>query len=949
MRTYLKTLPIFLMGIIIFTGNGVAYGAESTISGMLTAPDGTPVTGVSARIFAYDDGDVREGILNTEEGTYTIVVSDGEWIMAVDIDPSSGFSSRIDNHRVAVTSQPVVYNIVLEQFGAIIFGKLVAPDGGTLKNALINVINLFSKKGDYASSAKADANGLYSFFVPAGNYSVSAFSSSNNEILNPETQKLSIQNGQFANLSFLFGKANRTITGFVYPFGSGTLVSARSDKGYYTEGYTDSFGAYKLRVRENDIWHLQAIRSNGTVSYRSKEVSIQVASDVGQNLPLVEVVLSPQSVTKIVPAGVNGFVSLSNGMRISVLKNSITTSDYQVQVVPSVKASPPSVRVIGPVYDISFSTLQGASLLSTHGVAVVEIPYDENLVENEAGLKLSFWDDVSGAWQFSKSSFVDTERNVVVGFSNYLARVGVTDPEPDPDTTAPVITLLGSSNVQLTVGDTYNDAGATATDDTDGNLTSSIVTVNPVNTAVAGTYTVTYNVTDSAGNTASQVSRTVVVSSPVSPPPPPPSGGGGSSAPASTDTTGPVITLNGASSVSVIQGSVYVEQGATAVDVVSGSASVFISGLVNTNVVGTYTVSYSASDISGNTSTVTRTVNVIASTPTLGTVTGTVSSDTTAPLISNISTFVAGSGVNITATTNEPASSSIAINGTTIQQNNKIIVHSFFFPNVQSNLNYTGTITVTDSAGNSSSETFTFSGQSPATSLSTDASTNVAVSTQTSTGSATISQNLTLGATGADVINLQNILIEQGFLIVPPGVSLGYFGQLTKDAVVAYQSANGLPATGFVGPLTIASLTAGNTGTQTSISAPITTPPTTPVATPPTSVASATCPTSFTLPSDFPVGFRFAFSLNVGSSGQSVLRLQQFLNSVLSKPIATAGAGSPGFETTYYGPITTGAVHDFQKACLQATLDAQGISQGTDNVGPGTRAELNRLLEEAGY
>ena len=76
---------------------------------------------------------------------------------------------------------------------------------------------------------------------------------------------------------------------------------------------------------------------------------------------------------------------------------------------------------------------------------------------------------------------------------------------------APVITLLGSNPVNITEGATYSDAGATASDNEDGNLTASIVTSNPVDTAIPGTYTVTYDVTDSDGKSASQVTRTVNV------------------------------------------------------------------------------------------------------------------------------------------------------------------------------------------------------------------------------------------------------------------------------------------------------------------------------------------------------------------------------------------------------------------------------------------------------
>lgn len=79
------------------------------------------------------------------------------------------------------------------------------------------------------------------------------------------------------------------------------------------------------------------------------------------------------------------------------------------------------------------------------------------------------------------------------------------------DTTAPVITLLGNDPVTLTEGDTYTDAGAQATDNLDGDLTSSIVANNPVNTNVPGVYVIAYNVSDEAGNTAAQVTRTVTV------------------------------------------------------------------------------------------------------------------------------------------------------------------------------------------------------------------------------------------------------------------------------------------------------------------------------------------------------------------------------------------------------------------------------------------------------
>lgn len=80
-----------------------------------------------------------------------------------------------------------------------------------------------------------------------------------------------------------------------------------------------------------------------------------------------------------------------------------------------------------------------------------------------------------------------------------------------PDTTAPVIALNGDSTINLEVGDTYTELGATATDNIDGSLTSSILITGTVNTNVAGTYTKYYNVSDAAGNSAIQLARSIVV------------------------------------------------------------------------------------------------------------------------------------------------------------------------------------------------------------------------------------------------------------------------------------------------------------------------------------------------------------------------------------------------------------------------------------------------------
>ena len=79
------------------------------------------------------------------------------------------------------------------------------------------------------------------------------------------------------------------------------------------------------------------------------------------------------------------------------------------------------------------------------------------------------------------------------------------------DTTAPVITLLGDNLMTIEVGSYFYRSRCYCSDNYDGDLTSSIAIVNNVDTSTVGTYTVTYNVSDTSGNAAVPVTRTVNV------------------------------------------------------------------------------------------------------------------------------------------------------------------------------------------------------------------------------------------------------------------------------------------------------------------------------------------------------------------------------------------------------------------------------------------------------
>ena len=108
--------------------------------------------------------------------------------------------------------------------------------------------------------------------------------------------------------------------------------------------------------------------------------------------------------------------------------------------------------------------------------------------------------------------YVESDRTNQGDRSQLISGKGIPDDgNSSIDTIKPVITLVGEATVTLTVGDSYSDAGATASDDVDGDITSDINVTSTVDTTTAGTYSVKYNVKDSAGNVADEVSRVVIV------------------------------------------------------------------------------------------------------------------------------------------------------------------------------------------------------------------------------------------------------------------------------------------------------------------------------------------------------------------------------------------------------------------------------------------------------
>ena len=75
--------------------------------------------------------------------------------------------------------------------------------------------------------------------------------------------------------------------------------------------------------------------------------------------------------------------------------------------------------------------------------------------------------------------------------------------------------------MDIYIGDPYTDPGYTASDNIDGDITSAVVVGgNTVDANTLGTYIITYNVSDTVGNPATEVTRTINISAKEPPPSP---------------------------------------------------------------------------------------------------------------------------------------------------------------------------------------------------------------------------------------------------------------------------------------------------------------------------------------------------------------------------------------------------------------------------------------------
>ena len=152
------------------------------------------------------------------------------------------------------------------------------------------------------------------------------------------------------------------------------------------------------------------------------------------------------------------------------------------------------------------------------------------------------------------------------------------------DTQAPVITLAADPEKFTFPNETYIEEGYSAQDNYDGDITALVQRTETKER-------ITYTVSDSSGNTAS-IERYIAYNDPIA----------------------PELTLKGEANMLISAGQAFTDPGYTAVDNCDGdiTGKVVISGGVDIYLPGTYTITYTVTDAYQNTTTASRTVNVVS-------------------------------------------------------------------------------------------------------------------------------------------------------------------------------------------------------------------------------------------------------------------------------------------------------------------------------------------------
>ena len=496
-------------------------------------------------------------------------------------NPKSGFTT--DYTTVGVGTAVTYNSAVTKAQGNVTYDWMV--DGTSSMGNMSSFTNTFNTDGTYQVCLIASVcNGTDTFCknITAVTPSTAVFVDFVASNQRPKTG----ETVTFSTKTDLASTFDWSIFPATFSYVGGTNANSRNPKIVFTAG-----GAYTFTLR---AWNAAGTR----VLTESKVIKTKYVIAVKYCTPTTDMLSSDVAISKVEllqdsvsllentsPVGVESYRDYSGDFN----NNLSFGSYYSIILTRRTNSNQANFKAwidynIDGVFSDNEMILSSGTISGTKANAKFRVPDLKDCFEGITKMRVAV----------SYGSFSNTACgvNIVGEFEDY----GITLKN---DGRPPVISLLGDAVIRVEKSITGNGcwtevASKTykAIDPTEGDLTSTVVVTTDLDCTIPGTYYAAFNVTDAAGNMATEVTRKIIVV---------------------LDKTAPALTLLGKDTFYVEQCDVVTIPGAVATDLTDGNltSNIIVTGSVDNSTVGDYKVTYNVSDAQGNLATKVRLVRVV--------------------------------------------------------------------------------------------------------------------------------------------------------------------------------------------------------------------------------------------------------------------------------------------------------------------------------------------------
>lgn len=422
---------------------------DSVIFGAILDENGQPIADVNLFVFANSGINGRnafqQGTVNNN-GTYTINVSSGDWILGYFIDPSSGYMSsppNPDDKFTIASGQTVTKNITLRAANSTITGTVYKTDGITPETGAFVSVDQRGGGAESAegkgffSGAQTNQSGVYTVKISSGSYKVRVNIPPETGYIAPPEETIVVAANETSIKNFTLRESDATITGKVTLGGVETMafVYAWADDGGFAQGMSGFNGTYSIDVSSGTTWHIGAGYETGTNAYRSTETAVipTDGSSSTVNLALVQSDYDlPQSLTVQFDSTKPKVIELTDGTELNIPANALASSG-NVTLSINPKTSLPSKKGDRPIwygYEFLATDANSQTITSFNSDITISFPYtDEQLLKlgvTADQLVPSYWDSTTGTWKQVDNVTIDTTNHMVVITTDHFTDYALT-------------------------------------------------------------------------------------------------------------------------------------------------------------------------------------------------------------------------------------------------------------------------------------------------------------------------------------------------------------------------------------------------------------------------------------------------------------------------------------------------------------------------------------------